>query len=352
MKLIKSNLREHFLLIGVCFFYFTAVFAIDQLTYSKIMGSLNYYYFVINKFLLSFLILFSSIKTVVYLITNFHAGPSCLREYWQTLKKDYLTKDAVFRFGIVYLLIPPFMCSYSSLKQSIPVFKSFDSDVLLSRLDYLIHFNNTPWALLQVWIGHPSLTRFLDFCYIAWGAIFIYTLLWMACSRRKELRLQFLLSLVFCWIIIGNALATLLASVGPCYYAHVAPGATANYSTMLTYLRTIPDLQAIRIQDTLWEAYSVGKFMPLGGISAMPSMHVSIAVLMALAYRRMGRWVGLPFMLYAVVIQIGSVHLGWHYAIDGYVSILMTVLIWKGVEKINPFVGGKPVILPASPLPR
>jgi hypothetical protein len=32
---------------------------------------------------------------------------------------------------------------------------------------------------------------------------------------------------------------------------------------------------------------------------------------------------------YAVVIFIGSVHLGWHYAIDGYAGIAGTWLIWK-----------------------
>ena len=49
MKLIKSNLREHFLLIVICFFYFMAVFALDGLTDSKIMGDLNFYYFIINN---------------------------------------------------------------------------------------------------------------------------------------------------------------------------------------------------------------------------------------------------------------------------------------------------------------
>jgi len=335
MKHIKSNLREHKLLIIICFFYFLSVFALDSLTNTQIMGNLAFYYIILNKFLSSFLILFFSGKTLACLVVNFRSGLSCLPPYFRELRRDYLSRDALLRFGIVYLLIPPFMCSYSSMKQAIPLLKPFNSDQFLSRLDHFIHFNHNPWDLLQIWLGHPSLTRFIDFSYMTWGAIFLYSMLWMAYSRRRALRLQFLLSLALCWIFIGNLAATLLASVGPCYYSHVKPDALNTYTTMVAYLHSIPDLQATRIQDALWQAYSVGKFMPLGGISAMPSMHVSIAVLLALVYSRLHFWVGLPFILYAVLIQIGSVHLGWHYAIDGYVSIGLTLSIWHMVSRYD-----------------
>ncbi|MDF4804113.1 phosphatase PAP2 family protein, partial [Vibrio parahaemolyticus] len=35
---------------------------------------------------------------------------------------------------------------------------------------------------------------------------------------------------------------------------------------------------------------------------------------------------------FAVIIQIGSVHLGWHYAVDGYASTLTTFTLWKFVK--------------------
>ncbi|MCH8197830.1 MAG: hypothetical protein IH904_07085, partial [Proteobacteria bacterium] len=38
---------------------------------------------------------------------------------------------------------------------------------------------------------------------------------------------------------------------------------------------------------------------------------------------------GIVLTAYAVIIFIGSVHLGWHYAIDGYAGIAGTWLIWK-----------------------
>jgi hypothetical protein len=41
----------------------------------------------------------------------------------------------------------------------------------------------------------------------------------------------------------------------------------------------------------------------------------------------------IPAALMVLITQAGSVHLGWHYAIDGYASILLTFLIWRTVEQ-------------------
>jgi hypothetical protein len=64
------------------------------------------------------------------------------------------------------------------------------------------------------------------------------------------------------------------------------------------------------------------------GISAMPSIHVSAAVLFALLGWRVDRRLGIGFTIFAIVIMIGSVHLAWHYAIDGYLSAALTLVIW------------------------
>jgi membrane-associated phospholipid phosphatase len=33
--------------------------------------------------------------------------------------------------------------------------------------------------------------------------------------------------------------------------------------------------------------------------------------------------------IFAAIIMLGSVVLGWHYALDGYAGILISVAIWK-----------------------
>ena len=70
--------------------------------------------------------------------------------------------------------------------------------------------------------------------------------------------------------------------------------------------------------------------MPYVGISAMPSIHVGAAVLFAILGWRTNWILGFGFTVYALLIQFGSVHLGWHYAIDGYFSAILAFVLWKG----------------------
>jgi len=65
------------------------------------------------------------------------------------------------------------------------------------------------------------------------------------------------------------------------------------------------------------------------GITAMPSMHVSLAFMFFLAMRKKSSYAGFFSGLFLIIIMVGSVHLGYHYAVDGYASIIVTALIWK-----------------------
>jgi hypothetical protein len=53
-----------------------------------------------------------------------------------------------------------------------------------------------------------------------------------------------------------------------------------------------------------------------------------MAVLMALVGFRVNRIVGWAYAAFAVLVMVGSVHLAWHYAIDGYLAAALTIVIW------------------------
>jgi hypothetical protein len=50
---------------------------------------------------------------------------------------------------------------------------------------------------------------------------------------------------------------------------------------------------------------------------------------MALAGWERNRWLGAAAWIYVLLILLRSVHLNWHYAVDDYVAILATWLIWR-----------------------
>ena len=63
--------------------------------------------------------------------------------------------------------------------------------------------------------------------------------------------------------------------------------------------------------------------------------NASMAVLFACAAYHVDRRAGRLFSAYAVLIWIGSIHLGWHYAIDGVVAAVLTLSIWKDTGLIR-----------------
>jgi len=65
------------------------------------------------------------------------------------------------------------------------------------------------------------------------------------------------------------------------------------------------------------------------GISAMPSMHVGSSIILMLAAYRMNRWFGRAMAVFAATILVGSVHLGWHYAVDGIFAAIIAAGLWK-----------------------
>src|SRR4028118_2299777 len=71
-----------------------------------------------------------------------------------------------------------------------------------------------------------------------------------------------------------------------------------------------------------------------GGISAMPSVHNVLAALFALAAFQLNRTAGIAVSIYAAVIWVGSIHLGWHYALDGLVAFGLTYGIWIVCGKV------------------
>ena len=148
-----------------------------------------------------------------------------------------------------------------------------------------------------------------------------------------RLRNQYLLSYVGIWIGIGSILAFLLPSAGPCFYEQFV-GPSPHFAGLTRDLAAAEiasgaKLAALSNQRGCCGCSAATPCRSVQAYSAMPSVHNGLAVLFAIAAYRINKWLGYGFAAYAVLIWFGSVYLGWHYAIDGFISAGLTFAIWR-----------------------
>ncbi len=290
----------------------------------------------LNRFAVNFALLFilaQILRRLVYLRDGVAEMPRIGREIYD----EYLRPDRVAGFLLVYLLLPHFMATFSTFKQAIPEFQPFAWDRAFYALDRVLHMGDEPWHRLQPFLGKPAITRAFDTAYVWWFPLLFGMAMWMAWSANRRLRMQFFLSFMTLWVFLGTLSAAVFSSAGPCYYAHVT-GDPTPYGALTQYLQDVHGqghVWSVFSQQGLWTAHLDHSRPPLGGISAMPSMHVAAAVLFALTAYRVSALLGFVLSQYAIVILFGSVVLGWHYAVDGYVSIAATLLVWFAVCRMT-----------------
>ena len=260
-------------------------------------------------------------------------GARILQDY----RERFLTFERLAGAALMILLVQVLFSVFTSFKVMIPRFVPFSWDADFERWDRALHFGQAPWELLQPLIGTPWITEIVSFNYQVWFFVLNGLMFWMAFSLRDpRLRMQFFLTSLLIWSLLGNLLATLLSSAGPCYFPLVT-GAPDPYVPLFDYLSAVSEqhyLPQLALQELLWNDYQAGGVLQARGISAMPSMHVASASLLLLLGWRLGRAAGWALTVFFGLILVGSVHLGWHYALDGYIAAPLTWLLWHLVGRL------------------
>jgi hypothetical protein len=273
------------------------------------------------------------IYTILRVMVVVRPEGSLYAAIWQELRADF-TLDRLANALVPILLAPLFFSTFGSFKRLIPYVNPFGWDETFMRWDQALHGGAAPWELLQPLLGSPLVTSGVNFFYNLWLFVMFFTFIWqMLTLKRQAVRMQFLLSFVSCWIVVGTIAASYLSSAGPCFFGRIT-GLADPYAPLMTYLHAAAEhvpVWSLNVQEMLWENYQSRGTMLGGGISAMPSMHVASSVLLALLGWRTGRWFGIAYTAFAAVIMIGSVHLGWHYAIDGYLGTVLAMAIWYAI---------------------
>lgn len=257
-----------------------------------------------------------------------------------------LAMDRERMASVVLILVVLFVSgsAFSSYKAIIPQVHHFTFDPLFAEIDRVLHFGTEPWHLTHAVLGSTAATTLVNIGYHLWFAVLWVFLVWQLLAFDAPLdRLRFFIAFVLLLIFMGSLTATLLSSAGPVYYGAVT-GLDDPFGALNDKLAAIDAelrasdlplrLWALDVQRWLWHSYKSGSASFGAGISAMPSMHVAVTFLIALSARKISRSAGRWALGFAIFIQIGAVHLGWHYAIDGYLSIICTLIIWKAAKYI------------------
>lgn len=329
---LTKTLRVHFPFIALVLFYAAATLIVARIYHVTDKAQLSlyskYFYFILVSLSVLF---FISLAIHVMLFVR---PDRPIRYLLNELRTNYLTPERLLNALPVLLLMPMFMSAFTSIKSMIPDINPFSWDFTFAKWDAVVHGGVQPWRLLQPIFGRPLLTSVISFFYNVWFLVKFGVLFWQAFSLRDaRLRMQFILTFSLAWILLGTLAAIIFSSAGPCYYGRVVEGEDI-FQPLMEYLRDANEsytVFALHGQETLWESYENSEVKQITGISAMPSMHISMAFLFVLVGLGANRVIGIALGVFAVLNMIGCVYLGWHYAIDGYAAIACTWLLWWAV---------------------
>ncbi len=253
------------------------------------------------------------------------APESPLRDFGDFLGNPARLLNAVLVLG-AFLLFTMF---FTGVKGAIPHLNPYEWDMAFMRLDRAIH-GQDPWRILMPLLGHPLVMFIVNVLYDAWFLFVLAGIGWVAFARRHTMeRMRYLLAFMSVWILGGNVLAIVFSSAGPAFYGNLVSG-TDPYAPLMDYLWRVNEtwpIWSLEVQKGLWRGYET-KQAVMGGMSAFPSLHNAMAVLMAIASWKHNRILGMIMSAYAACIFIGSIGLGWHYAVDGYAGAVIAAVCW------------------------
>lgn len=220
------------------------------------------------------------------------------------------SEERGFCYAMVFLWLQFVALTWG--KAMLPIATSMWADPVLANLDAAM-FGGDAFRLF------PASSRFLDVVYLTWlptvGAA--YAILYFS---RRPWREASLLAFFLTVGLLGTVGQYLLPSGGPIFFERLGLG---NRFAEVGW-----QFNSLQVSDRLWSAFQGNYISFATGISAFPSIHVATSTWIALAFRNPLAYI------YAALIFVGSVALGWHYAIDGIAGALGALICYGAAKWI------------------
>ena len=243
-----------------------------------------------------------------------------------TLKR-YLREEwkSIALVSAIMLLAAANMIAFMWVKPLLNYLVPFTADPLLADLDHALFLGHDPFTLLA-WLNvsgagllyHPL-----------WFISIIIALLASARAPQSVERSAVLASYFLLWSVVGPLIHIILPAAGPIFYERMGYG--------MRFAALDGGAETRAVADYLWSIYASSSFGAGSGISAMPSMHVTMSTWIAIAFAQFMRpWLPVALLAWAVIFVL-SIALGWHYAMDGLVGALAAIACYSLVLRALKF---------------
>jgi hypothetical protein len=233
----------------------------------------------------------------------------------------------------VWLAAMAMTFAYKWLKVCVPLLRETVLDPVLWKLDRMLHLGFSPSIFSVELLAGTGLLPLIDRWYGLWVSTVLGALAYFFLAADPRRRRNFALACALLWTL-GAWIYFALPALGPCF---------TNEEVFAPIRDEIP--RAAETQRVLWRNYailiagrdgSLRQFNPYLGVAALPSLHVGAHWLFALWSRRHARRLFLPFAAATALTLLGSIATGWHYAVDGYIGMLLAWLAVRVADRFEP----------------
>lgn len=262
--------------------------------------------------------------------------------------KNYFVSKRWIDMIVSYAALTVVLGCFTAFKSTVVGVQGYAYDAAFIAWDRTIFFGHDAWQVTHSIFRTPWATSWIDTLYhgtflpMLFGYIFR-----LALQGHRSLRYTYMASYLATVVTIGMILAASMASAGPLFDGTLF-GDGQSFARLSDRLRDQHNagaaLTSYPISSYLLQLHQEGSTKIGAGISAMPSMHMAWTFLWVFPSWHISRTLGAVMVIYAGVIWVGSVHLGWHYFVDGLVSLVVTGVIWLIAGRAMGLYGPRQVI--------